>query len=387
MRIAVELEPRKFTVKKISGIDCATAYKFDESVHPKGALQSKRRGGVITFPADLNTKPDVSILGTIVKSLRRDIFHQGYFARLFAKRRDIAVVDYTKGQMFKGSFVNRASGEMYDSHSLSLEINGLSSKEFCSLAKCILDELPREKELLVFDMNKSQHYLICLQDDSLTRKDKAVDAKSVGEISNFLEEYECVAVSRAKGCIENVGSETYSEIAKYAQGDEYKRLGFVPQMFRREWDRKLYGVALVLRYSVAITKNAYVFVNVNRDSDFFKNMQRLASAFNQDSIIAKNAGAHDAYKLNCRNVNQSVDASCEKPVGKFESFIALDEIACRIFNPFGMPMSFANENKQKSAIRFGLDSWDGCNNMGKWGVSMATKDIMNELGFTKLVKK
>ena len=381
MRIAVELEPRKYTFKKISGIDCATAYKFDESVHPKDALQSKRLGGVITFPADLNTKPDVSILGTIVKSLRRDIFRQGFLARLFAKKRDIAVVDYSSGNIFKGCFVNRASGEMYDSHSISLEVNGLTSKELCALAKSILDERPREKELLVFDMNKSQHYLICLQDDSPTQKDKAVNAKSVGEISKFLDEYECVAINRASDCIENIGSETYSEIAKYAQSDEYKRIGFVPQMYRREWDKKLYGVAIVLRYSVAITKDAYIFVNVNRDSDFFKNMQRLACAFNQDSIIAKNAGLQNAYRLNCRNANLSVDASCEKPVGKFESFIALDEIAHRIFNPFRIPMSFANE--QKEAIRLCLDSWNGCNNMGKWGVSMATKDIMNELGLQK----
>lgn len=385
MRIAVELEPRKYTFKKISGVNCATAYKFDESVHPKEALLSKCLGGVITFPTDLNTKPDVSILGTIVKSLRRDIFHQGYFARLFAKKRNVAVIDYTSGEIFKGSFVNRASGEMYDSHSSSIEVNGLTSKELCALAKSILDERPREKELLVFDMNKSQHYLISLLDDSPTRKDKAVDAKSVAEISKFLDEYECVAVSQAKDCFENISSETYSEIAKYAQTDEYKRIGFVPQMYRREWDRKLYGVAIVLRYSVAITEKAYVFVNVNRDSDFFKNMQRLASAFNQDSIIAKNAGSQDAYRLNCRNVNPNAEATCGKSIGPFASFIALDEIACRIFNPFGMPMSFANE--QKEAIRLCLDSWNGCNNMGKWGVSMATKDIMNELGLQKSVKK
>ena len=100
MRIAVELEPRKYTFKNICSVDSATAYKFDESVHPKDALQSKRRGGVITFPADLNTKPDVSILGTIVKSLRRDIFRQGFLARLFAKKRDIAVVDYSSGNIF-----------------------------------------------------------------------------------------------------------------------------------------------------------------------------------------------------------------------------------------------------------------------------------------------
>ena len=192
---------------------------------------------------------------------------------------------------------------------------------------------------------------------------------------------ECVAINLASDCIENIGSETYSEIAKYAQSDEYKRIGFVPQMYRREWDKKLYGVAIVLRYSVAITPNAYVFVNVNRDSDFFKNMQRLASAFNQESVIAKKAGSQDAYKLNCRNVNQNAEATYEKIAGKFESFISLDEIACRIFNPYRMPMSFANEPKE--AIRLSLDSWNGGNNMGKWGVSMATKDIMNELGFQK----
>ena len=387
MKIAIELAPRKFTVKKISGVDCATAYKFDESVHPKNAMQSKHLGGVITFPADLNTKPDVSILGTIVKSLRREIFHQDYFARLFGKKHDIAVVDYSSSEIFKGCYVNRESGEMYDSHSISLEINGLTSKELLALAKCILDERPREKELFVFDMNKNQHYLICSRDDSLTRKAKAVDAKAVGKISKFLDEYECVAVSRAKDSIENVSSETYSEIAKYAQGDEYKRLGLVPQMYRREWDRKLYGVAIMLRYSVAITKDAYVFVNVNHDPDFFKYIQRLASAFNQELVVAKNAGTQDAYRLNCRNVDQDAKSSCGKPIGPFASFIALDEIACHIFNPFGMPMSFVNENKQKDAIRLGLDSWDGCNHMGKWGVSMATKDIMNELGLQKPVKK
>lgn len=387
MKIAIELEPKKFTVKKISGFDYATAYMFDESIHPKDSLQSRRVGGVITFPADLNTKLDVIILGTIAKSLRRDVFHQGFLAGLFGKKRDIAVVDYASGEIFKGCFVNRESGEMYDSHSISLEINGLTSKELFALAKCILDERSCEKELFVFDMNKNQHYLICMQDDSLVRKVKAVDAKAVGEISNFLEEYECVAVSRTKDSIENVSSETYSEIAKYTQSDEYKRLGLVPQMYRREWDRKLYGVAIKLRYSVAITKDAYVFVNVNYDSDFFKNMQRLASAFNQELVVAKKTGTQDAYRLNCRSVDQNAESSCRMPIGAFASFIALDEIACRIFNPFGMSMSFADENKQKDAIWLGLDSWDGRNHMGKWGVSMATKDIMNELGFQKSVKK
>ena len=100
------------------------AYEFDETIHPKGDLQRHRHlGGVIVCPS-LGAKP-------------------------------------TCAAIFKGRYLNRETGAMYDSLSATFEINGLSSKELLVYAKSLLDK-ESVRELLVNDLNQHKHYLVCV---------------------------------------------------------------------------------------------------------------------------------------------------------------------------------------------------------------------------------
>ena len=168
--------------------------------------------------------------------------------------------------------------------------------------------------------------------------EKCVDETNAEKISKFLEEFECAVISRTH---------------------------------HSKCDKKMYGAALILRYAVGVTEDAYVFVNVGKKTTFFENSQKLAKVFNQESIIVKDAGTQDAYRLLCDGEKIAV--------GKFISNIALNEIAEQVFNPFGMPMNYANEEIEKNAIRLCLDSWQGRNNLGKWCISIVCKDVMEKL--------
>ena len=152
----IDLRPIKFVVKEIKEIGAAEAYEFDETIHPKDGMQQRGSlGGVIVCPADLQTKPGLHGVSSLLKSCRTQIFHRCFWARLFGKKRDNVFLDYndfSNDSIFKGHLLNRESGEIYDSHSATFEISGLSSRELLALAKCILDDLHdkgHERELLV----------------------------------------------------------------------------------------------------------------------------------------------------------------------------------------------------------------------------------------------
>ena len=180
-----------------------------------------------------------------------------------------------------------------------------------------------------------------------TRNYKSViDETNAEKISKFLEQFECVVIRRVQNVIGNINDGTYSKIVEYAQSQEYKKNGTVSEALRCEWDRILHGVALKLRYVVGVTEDAYVFINASEKPDFFKKTQRLAKAFNQDSIIVKESETQDAYRLFCDGERVAV--------GKFISNITI-------------PLS--------------MDYWGGRGNMGKWCIDLVTKDIREELGF------
>ena len=65
----------------------------------------------------------------------------------------------TCAAIFKGRYLNRETGKMYDCLSATFEINGLSSKELLVYAKGLLDKEP-VRELLVNDLNQRKHYLV-----------------------------------------------------------------------------------------------------------------------------------------------------------------------------------------------------------------------------------
>ena len=194
----------------------------------------------------------------------------------------------------------------------------------------------------------------------------------VEKISRYLEPFECAVVGKFPDRIESMGDGVYSKIREYAECEDYKNSGFVPQTCRQDWDRKLYAVALKLRYAVAIGDNCYVFVNTSCKPDFFKNVQKLAKAFNQESVIVKEACSQDAYRAGV-----SSDAVPRESVGPFMDNIPLAEILQRAFGPLGMPLNFKDEDLQKMTC---IDTWAGYNNMGKYMISQIAQKIMEELG-------
>ena len=378
----IDLRPIKFVVKEIKAIGAAEAYEFDEIIHPKDRMQQRGfLGGVIVCPADLQTKPGLHGVSSLLKSCRKQIFHRCFWARLFGKKRDKVFLDYndfSNDSIFKGHLLNRESGEIYDSHSATFEISGLSSRELLALAKCILDDLHdkgHEKELLVNDLNQRKHYLVCVQEPPQKQVPVVIDDSVVDKISNYFEQFECAVVRKFPGRIENINDGVYSKIRTYADCEEYKNVGFVPLMYRRDWDRKLYAIALKLRYTIAIGDDCYVFINMCGEPDFFKNVQKLAKAFNQKSIIVKDASSENAFR---ERVN--VDGSPREPVGRYVDNIPLSEIMQHTSSPLSMPLHFKDDGDLKRTMQLCLDSWEGHSHMGKYMVSQITKKIMEELG-------
>ena len=407
-RQEIDLRPKKFIVKEIkyfhpSGLgmpnghaiqrggfirECqlnSEAYGFDESIHPKGDMQQRGcLGGVIVCPADLQFTQGLYGVSSFLKHNRAQIFCRSFWTRLFGKKRDEIVLDYNdfvNEGIFKGHYLNRETGEMYDSHSATFEISGLSSTELLALAKCLLDEWRGHRfggELLINDLNRHKHYLVCIQAQPQMQISATLDNSVIDNISRHFGQFECAVFRKFPDHIEAMGDGVYSKIREYAESEEYKNAGFVPQMYRREWDRKLYAVTLRLRYAVAKGDNCYVFVNVECKPDFFKNVQKLAKAFNQKSIIVKDAGSQDADR-----VVGDFDAMRRVPAGRFVENIPLAEILQQSSSPLGKPLNY--EDLQQRTY---MDTWAGRNNMGKYMISQITQKIMEELGFeTSAAKK
>ena len=380
--LKIDLRPKKFVIKEIKGIGAAKAYKFDETIHSKDERQqSDNLGGVIAYPADLQFKPDLSVVSSFLRYNRAQIFHRSFWARLFGKKRDEVVIDYndfSNDGIFKGHFINQESGEMYDSHSATLEISGLSSKELLALAKCILDNQrgqTRNKELLVNDLNLHKHYLVSIQEPPQRQIPAVINDTVVENISKYFEPFECAIISRFPQNIESVNDGIFSKIREYAESEEYKNIGFVPLMYRRYWDRKLYAVALKLRYVIATCNDCYVFINTNSKPDFFKNVQKLAKAFNQKSIIVKEAASQNAFREHV-----DIDNKQRESVGRFVENIPLTEILQQTFSPLSTPLHFKDNDELTKTMQLCLDSWEGRNNMGKYMISQITKKLMEEFG-------
>ena len=146
-------------------------------------------------------------------------------------------------------------------------------------------------------------------------------------------------------------------------------------MYRRDWDRRLYAVALKLHYTIATSNDCYVFINAGGKPDFFKNVQKLARAFNQKFIIVKEAASQNAFREHV-----DVDNKQRESVGRFVENIPLTEILQQTFSPLSTPLHFKDNDELKRTMQLCLDSWEGRNNMGKYMISQITKKLMEELG-------
>ena len=66
--LKIDLKPKKYVIKEIKGIGAANAYEFDKTIHPETERQQiDNLGGVITYPADLQFKPDLSVASSFLR--------------------------------------------------------------------------------------------------------------------------------------------------------------------------------------------------------------------------------------------------------------------------------------------------------------------------------
>lgn len=109
------------------------AYTLEGSLHPvQGGLEGYR-GGVITFATDVNAAQ----------------FSKDFIAN---KVRQLLATDaFYVGNFFRGRYVGD-NDKVYDEKSISIEINGLSSKSLLSLAEMICKDFV-QKTVLVNDLN------------------------------------------------------------------------------------------------------------------------------------------------------------------------------------------------------------------------------------------
>ncbi len=119
------------------------SYVLDETVHGEQCGLSKHQGGVITFSTDANAETAPEAFIDKIKQKLNDLENSGICS---------------VGNAFKGKYIDE-KGKIYDGKSISVEVNGLSSKSLVRLAE-LLAETFRQETLLVKDLNNDKIFLI-----------------------------------------------------------------------------------------------------------------------------------------------------------------------------------------------------------------------------------
>lgn len=143
------------------------AYTLDEGVHGQQYGLAKYKGGIITFSTDINAvklSPNKiinkikQVIETFKQRLGKDrLIHK--VISIFDKESDEEYIgSYSVGHFFKGRYVGDR-GEMFSEKSLSVEVNGLSSKSLVNLAERIADTF-RQETVLVKDLNCDKIFLV-----------------------------------------------------------------------------------------------------------------------------------------------------------------------------------------------------------------------------------
>ena len=153
---------------------------LDEGVHNNQYGMSKYRGGIIVFSTDVNAlelDPNKllnkikQVITTFKNRLKRSSMIHNVMNKFNAKGDEYIGV-YSVGYFFKGKYI-ADNGKMYNEKSLSVEINGLSSKSLLTVAEMIAQEFMQET-VLVKDLNKDKIYIadtIQIPDNSTLEKE------------------------------------------------------------------------------------------------------------------------------------------------------------------------------------------------------------------------
>jgi len=141
------------------------SFILDEGVHGEQYGLSKYRGGIIVFSTDVNAvqlsnNKVVNKVKQIITTFNNR-FNRGKMihnvVNKFNVGKDEKIGAYSIGNFFKGRYVGD-NGEQYNERSLSVEINGISSRHLLEFAELLAKQFMQET-VLVKDLNNNKIYL------------------------------------------------------------------------------------------------------------------------------------------------------------------------------------------------------------------------------------
>jgi len=143
-------------------------FELVEALHPEQYGLSDYRGGVITFSTDVNAiEFDKNKIINFFKKIYKTIYNRFYAKtkvnKVITKYNDDNTVDeyigaFSIGSFFSGRYIGD-NGKIFDEKSLSIEINGISTKALFYFAEEIAKEFDQET-VLVKDLNANKIFLV-----------------------------------------------------------------------------------------------------------------------------------------------------------------------------------------------------------------------------------
>jgi hypothetical protein len=142
-------------------------FELVEALHPEQYGLADYRGGIITFSTDVNavefdTNKIINFFKKVYKSIYNRFFAKSKVNNVINKYNDENVEEYigafSIGNFFSGRYIGD-SGKMFDEKSLSVEINGISTKALFYFAEEIAKEFEQET-VLVKDLNADKIFLV-----------------------------------------------------------------------------------------------------------------------------------------------------------------------------------------------------------------------------------
>lgn len=143
-------------------------FVLDEGVHGEQYGMAYYRGGLVVFSTDVNAvevndnkliNKIKQLIATFNNRINRNKKIHNTINNLNKgiKKPEEKIGAYSVGNFFEGKYVGD-NGEMYNDKSLSVEINGISSRTLLSFAELLAKEFMQET-VLVKDLNLNKIYL------------------------------------------------------------------------------------------------------------------------------------------------------------------------------------------------------------------------------------
>ena len=146
-------------------MDNKNSFILGKAVHGEQYDSANYRGGIIIFSTNINviqmSRDDIAneieqLIETFNQYLKKSRITSRKTTN-FNNKNDELIVAYSVENCFKGKYVSN-NGGMFNEKSISIEINGLSSKSLFKLAEVICNVF-RQETVLVKDLNNHKIFL------------------------------------------------------------------------------------------------------------------------------------------------------------------------------------------------------------------------------------